>query len=117
MEATTTNQGDTKMNARKINQQTRYTVEKRELELDFDCQHPMCDPMHKKWIINGVCQKPTAQYFDWIIWDSVKQEAVEVFEYQRDARTRLLSTINSLTDVEWLQITKVLDRPIPNVVR
>ena len=97
------------MTTRKINQQNRYIVEKRELDLDFDCEHPLCDTLHKKWITNGVCQKPTAQFFDWIIWDSVKKEPIEVFEYQRDAKARLLSILNRLSDVEWLQITKVIE--------
>jgi hypothetical protein len=94
------------MATRKISQQTRYVIEKRELELDYDCQHPMCDTLHKKWRVRGVCQKPTAQDFDWIIWDNVKQEPW-VFEYQRDAKKHLLSVINSLSDVEWRQIANL----------
>lgn len=89
---------------RKISQQSRYIIEKRELELDYDCQHPMCDTLHSKWISNGVCHKPTAPQFDWIIWDSVKREVVGVFEYQRDAKARLLSDINRMSDNDWQQI-------------
>jgi hypothetical protein len=101
----TTTKG-THMNTRKISQQTRYIIEKRELELDYDCQHPMCDTLHKKWISNGICMKPTAPHFDWIIWNEIKNEVIEVFEYQRDAKQHLLSVINSLTDIEWQQIIK-----------
>lgn len=89
---------------RKISQQSRYIIEKRELELDYDCQHPMCDTLHRKWISNGVCQKPTAPQFDWIIWDSVKREVVRVFEYQRDAKAHLLWEINRMSDNDWQQI-------------
>lgn len=95
------------MNTRKINQQNRYIIEKRELELDFDCEHPMCDTLHKKWITNGVCHKPTAPHFDWIIWDAMKREVVQVFEYQRDAKAHLLSNINRMNDNDWQQIVKV----------
>lgn len=98
--------GDKDMNTRKISQQTRYVIEKRELELDYDCEHPMCATMHKKWISGGICKKPTAPQFDWIIWNEDKKEVAEVFEYQRDAKSRLQSIINSLTDDVWQQITK-----------
>ena len=94
------------MSARKISQQTRYIIEKRELELDYDCTHPMCDTLHKKWISGGVCKKPTAPAFDWIIWDSVKREVTAVFEYQRDAKARLLSDISRMSDSDWQQIKK-----------
>jgi hypothetical protein len=90
---------------RKISQQSRYVVEKRELELDYDCQHPMCETLHKRWRVGGVCQKPTAQSFDWIIWDNTRKEQVENFEYARDAKAKLAQMIAGLSDEEWRSIS------------
>lgn len=75
----------------------RYKVVRQEWTPNWDCDHPMCDPLHKRWHRrreNGLgweCHKPVAPQVEWIIVDTETGDRAEggplseSFELRRDA--------------------------------
>ena len=100
------------MSARKISQQTRYIIEKQEQFLDeFDCEHPMCERFHQKWIDrSGVCHKPRKPRTEYVLVDTVSDRRIDrydgAYDTKREAAADLTRLLNLLTDIEWQQITK-----------
>lgn len=79
-----------------MKQQPRFVPEKQEWEPDFDCEHPLCETLHRKWHRrNGreiVCTKPLAPRIEWIILDTETGERARIhelsdaYELKRDAQ-------------------------------
>lgn len=75
----------------------RYRVEKQEWTPNWDCWHPLCETLHKRWRKfdsergRTVCFKPVAPQVEWIIIDTETGDRAdegalsESFELRRDA--------------------------------
>lgn len=69
----------------------RYSAVKDEFDVNqYDCEHPLCDRLHKRWIRGGICHKPRAPRVVWIVVDNTTDERAEghlgdAFATKRDA--------------------------------
>jgi len=96
---------------RKVNQQTRYIIQKQEQDMEeMGCQHSACEVFHKKWRDHyGNCKKPIAPRTEYVIVDMMTDERLgvgEIFATKRDAIAELTRFLNRLTEIEWSQIAK-----------
>jgi len=57
-----------------MKKQPRFIPVKDEYMPYSDCEHPLCDPLHRKWWVRRnyewVCEKPQAPRIEWVIVDT-----------------------------------------------
>ncbi|NBR70522.1 MAG: hypothetical protein EBT75_00235 [Proteobacteria bacterium] len=80
---------------------SRYIIVKQEQDMNvFDCEHPLCERLHKKWIQGGICHKPRAPRAEYVIVDTATDERVdgydEAFDTKREATAALTRFLNLL---------------------
>ena len=71
---------------------SRFTIIKNEWIPDgIECDHPLCDPLHKRWHdAKGECEKPlyARPRIEWVVWDTTRNERAfngESFDRRKDA--------------------------------
>jgi len=108
----TTEKG-TDINTRKISQQTRYIIVRDEFIPEYECSHPLCGTMHKRWhkrdVRNGLyCTKPVGKVVVYLIIDTQTDDRLtdyyDSYERKREAVADLERFLRRLTDAEWQQI-------------
>lgn len=100
------------MTTRKISDQTRFVIKRDEWIPDgMECEHPLCETMHKRWHDrNGWCKKPAAKRIEYVVVDTHTDERVhqcsDSYQLKRMAVLELTLFLNRLTDEQWQQIVK-----------
>lgn len=71
---------------------TKYSVVKEVFDLiGMECEHPLCETLHKKWRRGGICHKPRAPRTVWVVIDKTTGERAEhlvlgaVYDTRREA--------------------------------
>lgn len=67
-----------------VTEDGRYRIERTDDNLT-ECQHPLCDRLHEKWVEEDM---HLVAYTQWHVWDTVKDDYAgghETFETKRDA--------------------------------
>lgn len=102
----------TDMSTRQIKQQTRYIIKRDEWIPDgMECEHPLCETMHKRWHDrNGWCKKPAGKRVEYVIIDTHTDDRPNGYDcgfaLKRDATSELRLLLSRLTDAEWQQIVQ-----------
>lgn len=67
-----------------MKQQPRFVPEKQEYMPYSDCEHPLCETLHRKWRVRRgyewVCEKPQAPRIEWVIFDTETGERASQHE-------------------------------------
>lgn len=101
------------MTTRNISDQTRFIIKRDEWSPDgMECEHPLCETMHKRWHDrNGWCKKPAAKRVEYVIIDTHTDDrpnrCSDGYALKREAVAALIFFLTCLPDAEWQQITKV----------
>lgn len=71
---------------------TRYLIVKEIFDLmGMECEHPLCETLHKKWRKGSICHKPRAPRTIWLVIDNNTQQRAEhlprgaVYDTKREA--------------------------------
>lgn len=74
----------------------QFVPEKQEYMPYSDCEHPLCETLHRKWRVRRgyewVCEKPQAPRIEWVIFDTEsgerarQHELSDSYDLKRDAQ-------------------------------